>query len=390
MSDSIDPWALGGDQTELEELVFLERQVRESSEESFVKLLKIAKLDPSLHLRFGDFNGMDFSGCDLSGCDFTGANMTGCRFDGAKIADGRFDRALLHREQLHPSMILGAVARLKRNFQITESVPRDYKVTGGEVEDWDEHVRRWAKAERPVGDEHLPDLAVFSDAPFAPEMIVVPAGESWMGSYETAEFEEDEFKYRGERSPYRGTIDDRFAIGRYAVTFEEFDRFCVSQGRAKLPDEGWGRGRRPVINVSWSDAQEYLSWLCQITCRKYRLPTETEWEYACRAGTATEFTFGDHLSSRHAHFGRFNRTAEVGSYIPNAWGIYDMHGNVCEWVGRDESKSNRSLYKPKSGSRVVRGGYFGGPPQDCRSGHPEWWKSDTMASFIGFRVACDL
>ena len=109
-------------------------------------------------------------------------------------------------------------------------------------------------------DSALADLAVFRDAPFAPEMVVIPAGEFWMGSAER-----EEGAYDDERPRHRVTIWQRFAIGRYPVTFQEYNQFCVKTQRRKPEDEGWGKKRRPVINVSWEDAQAYVGWLSRET-----------------------------------------------------------------------------------------------------------------------------
>jgi formylglycine-generating enzyme required for sulfatase activity len=132
------------------------------------------------------------------------------------------------------------------------------------------------------------------------------------------------------------SIGQRFAIGRYPVTFDEYDRFCETRRREKPSDNGWGRGRRPVVNVSWLDAQDYISWLSQETGLAYRLPSEAEWEYACRAGTATRYSFGDVLARDNANYAAsgLHHTTEVGDYRANPWGLHDMHGNVWEWVSR--------------------------------------------------------
>jgi len=131
-------------------------------------------------------------------------------------------------------------------------------------------------------------------------------------------------------------------MGVTEVTFDEWDRCVTSGGGSHRPDdEGWGRGQRPVINVSWHDAQEYVSWLNgQVGGRPYRLPSESEWEYAARAGTVTRYTWGDSISGRGlAHcYGCGSRwdnesTAPVGSFGANGFGLHDMHGNVWELVG---------------------------------------------------------
>jgi formylglycine-generating enzyme required for sulfatase activity len=385
MSDPIDPWALGGDQSEFEELAALEREVTESQEEDFVKLLKIARLDPSLHLRFGNFAGMDFASCDLTGCDFTGANMIGCRFDDAKIADARFDRAQIRREWLRRRVILVPKPFFHQSVESRE-------------DPWDEHVRRWVKAERPGGDQHLLDLAVFSDAPFAPEMVVMPSGEFIMGSPE-----DEERKSVDEGPRHTVTIGYRFAIGLYPVTFEEYDRFCMATQGKEPEDRGWGRGRRPVINVSWEDAQKYVAWLSQATGmngeRGYRLPSEAEWEYACRAGSTTRYSWGDSITPKHANYtdSGLRRTSEVGAYAANPWGLCDMQGNVFEWVTDDWHDNYHGAPNDGSawideGSRhesgcVKRGGSWFNYLKECRCAYRSRDEIEYQGHYSGFRIA---
>lgn len=175
-----------------------------------------------------------------------------------------------------------------------------------------------------------PALPVFRDAEFAPELVVIRPGGFMMGSTE-----EEEGSDAFERPQHHVTIAERFAIARYPVTFREYDWFCEAIGRKKPGDEGWGRGQRPVINVSWDDAQHYLVWLSQETGRTYRLPSEAEWEYACRAGTTTLYWFGDTITPKDANYAKseLHRTSEVGAYPANPWGLHDMHGNVLEGRG---------------------------------------------------------
>ena len=127
-----------------------------------------------------------------------------------------------------------------------------------------------------------------------------------------------------------------FAMGKYEVTYEEWDA-CVSEGAChgyRPGDNNWGRGKRPVIGVSWNDAQSYVAWLSKKTEHNYRLPSESEWEYAARAGTRTPFHFGDAISASQANLYRSdNRTTPVGKYPSNAFSLHDVHGNVWEWVG---------------------------------------------------------
>ena len=153
-----------------------------------------------------------------------------------------------------------------------------------------------------------------------------------------------------------------FTMGRYAVTFEQYDRFAKATGR-KLPGAcGWGRRSRPIMKVSWFDATTYAEWLNDITGEDFRLPTEAEWEYACRAGTKTDYSFGEKITKEQANFDRSNnRTMPVGSYQPNPFGLYEMHGNVWEWCAdwydRYPTGKVKDPMGPDNGKyRVLRGG----------------------------------
>ena len=136
----------------------------------------------------------------------------------------------------------------------------------------------------------------------------------------------------------------QFAVGRYAVTFEEWDACVADMACEQRSDAGWGRGRRPAINVSWHDAKSYVAWLTNKTGKPYRLLTEEEREYVARAGTETPFWWGSTISSSQANYdggfvygegakGQFRaRTMPVDSFNPNPWGLYQVHGNVSEWT----------------------------------------------------------
>ncbi|MEA2099437.1 MAG: formylglycine-generating enzyme family protein [Campylobacterota bacterium] len=178
-----------------------------------------------------------------------------------------------------------------------------------------------------------------------------------------------------EKPLHKVTIAYDFYMGKYEVTFKEYDKFCDATNRKKPDDRGWGRGDRPVINVSWHDAKAYTKWLSKKEGKTYRLPTEAEWEYAARAGTNTKYSFGDSDSSldsyawyyknsynkgkSHADYG----THKVGEKKPNQWGLYDMHGNVWEWCEDWYKDSYKNTPKDgtdnNSGSqnyKVLRGG----------------------------------
>jgi formylglycine-generating enzyme required for sulfatase activity len=234
-----------------------------------------------------------------------------------------------------------------------------------------------------------PDLAIFRDGEFAPELVVLPRGEFVMGSADT-----DREAYDTEKPQRRVRIDHWVAVGRYPVTFEEYDYFCDQTERERPNDEGWGRGRRPVINVSWEDAAIYCKWLGGITIQSYRLPSEAEWEYTCRASTTTRYAFGDELTFEQANFyGSVGKTVQVGSYSANAWGFYDMHGNVWEWL--EDCWNETYNGAPDDGSawtsgdcsrRVVRGGSWIIDPASPRSALRFKCSPDDRVDNCGFRV----
>ena len=228
-----------------------------------------------------------------------------------------------------------------------------------------------------------------------PEMIGIEPGVFLMGSAE------NEVGFDEERPQHEVCIARPFAIGKYPVTFDEFDAFAKAL-RWMLPeDEDWGRGLRPAINVSWDDAVAYTRWLSEQTGRRYRLPTEGEWEYAARAGTDTPWCFEDNERSigEYAWYWQNSgaRTQPVGRKSPNPWGLHDVHGNVWEWV-QDCWRSNYEG-APMDGSaretgdcgiRVLRGGSWGFTGASSlrsavRKGEIPAWRD----RYTGFRVAED-
>ena len=167
--------------------------------------------------------------------------------------------------------------------------------------------------------------------PYEPEMVEIPGGSFRMGCVSGKDCVDWEH-------PVHEVRVEAFELSGYEVTFEEYDRFTEATGRVRAEDEGWGRGRRPVINVSWADAVAYTRWLSAETGRRYRLPSEAEWEYAARAGTATAYSWGNGIGRNRANCrgcgSRWDdrQTAPVGSFGPNGWGLHDVHGNVWEWT----------------------------------------------------------
>jgi len=231
-----------------------------------------------------------------------------------------------------------------------------------------------------------------------PEMIVVPAGSFMMGSpaSERQSFEEPRHDV---------TILKPFAVSKFELSFAEWDA-CAAYGDcdAHIKDGGFGRGRLPVINVTWDDARRYAAWLAKMTGEPYRLLSEAEYEYAARAGTQTIYPWGDAIGTNNANCNgcgsRWDdlQTAPVGSFPPNRFGLYDMVGNVYEWVEDCLHADYRGA--PADGSpwiaggscngRMIRGGSWADDPIDLRSASRPWSPVTVRRNFIGFRVARSL
>jgi formylglycine-generating enzyme required for sulfatase activity len=227
-----------------------------------------------------------------------------------------------------------------------------------------------------------------------PEMVVVPAGEFVMGA------PGGEAGHSSNEDPqHRVTIAKPFAVSKFHVTFADWDA-CVSLGRCpQVGDAGFGRGTKPVINVSWYDAQQYVAWFSEMTGRPYRLLTEAEWEYAARAGSTTVYFWGDEIGKGNANCNvcgspwDSRETSPVGSFKPNAFGLYDMVGNVWQWV--QDCYHDNYNGAPNDGSalsigecspRVVRGGSFSYNPSDLRSASRNRDTTGTRYDNLGFRV----
>jgi formylglycine-generating enzyme required for sulfatase activity len=175
---------------------------------------------------------------------------------------------------------------------------------------------------------------VFKDCADCPELVMIPAGNYDMGALVVGK---NTFLNRS-LPVHHVTIPKPFAFGRYETTFDDWE-LCHKAGACeKDPDDHtWGKGKRPVINVSVPEVEQYLAWLSKKTGHKYRLPTEAEWEYAARAGTKTKFSWGDEAGKTNANCRTCapeisKETYPVGGYKPNPWGLYDIHGNVWEWT----------------------------------------------------------
>ena len=228
----------------------------------------------------------------------------------------------------------------------------------------------------------------------AGEMVSIPAGTFRMGDLSGEGYDNEK--------PVHIVTVPTFRLGKYEVTFATWDA-CVADGGCKgysPDDEGWGRGGRPVINVSWYDVQYFIDWLNNRTGGNFRLPSEAEWEYAARAGSTTKHSWGDDIGRKRANCDnyycgdRWEYTAPAGSFAPNAWSLHDMHGNVWEWVQDCWNDSYEGA--PTDGSawesgdcsqRVVRGGDISASPWYMRSAYRS--ATDRSSRQRGFRLARD-
>ena len=225
-----------------------------------------------------------------------------------------------------------------------------------------------------------------------PEMVVIPAGRFRMGCLSSDGDCEDTEK------PVREvTIPQAFALSVYEVTFEDYDQFMYP---SKVGDCGYGRGRRPAISIAWVMAKEYVAWLSGETGKEYRLPSESEWEYAARSGTSTKYSWGNDIGLNRANcsdYGdggcgdRWEETSPVGSFAPNGFGLYDMHGNADEWV--EDCWNGSYAGAPSDGSawrdgncarRVVRGGNKTGGPEELRVSGRKSTSVDSGYGCLGF------
>lgn len=244
-----------------------------------------------------------------------------------------------------------------------------------------------AKAAKPG-----PDTTIRECTTACPTMIVVPAGKFMMGTVGDD---------AGDEGPQREvTIAQPFAVSRTEMTFAEYDQ-CVAAGACPpASDTGWGRADRPVINVSWEDAKRYVAWLSRLTGKDYRLLSEAEWEYAARAGNPANWSFGDDekMLGEYAWFKENSdrMTQPVMKKKPNAFGLFDMHGNVLEWVedcyadsyvdAPTDGTPNKGACKEQSSSRVLRGGSWNGLPGYLRSAVRYYNQPVVRNNGIGFRV----
>lgn len=227
-----------------------------------------------------------------------------------------------------------------------------------------------------------------------PEMIATSGGSYQQGDIRRLGSEDEQ--------PVRHVMIKSFAMGKYEVTFQEYDRYVELMGGRTPSDESWGRERRPVINVSWDEAVAYANWLSQATGNRYRLPTESEWEYAARSGGKDETWAGISDEKQLADYAVYQQrgTELVGSKKPNGLGLSDMSGNVYEWVqdcwhgtyngATEDGSAWLEANDGNCGRRVVRGGSWLHDPVDLRASTRDGFNADTRNSLIGFRLVQDL
>jgi formylglycine-generating enzyme required for sulfatase activity len=236
--------------------------------------------------------------------------------------------------------------------------------------------------------------------PFEPEMALVPSGVFNMGIRKAETRRErmtaDRAQYDDwSRPEHPSRISRPFLLGKYPVTIAEYGGFVQATGRQSPPKPAFSQtDRHPVVNVSWYDAQAYVEWLSNQTGHRYCLPSEAEWEYACRAGTSTARHWGDRFDPKLAN-NNHRGTTEVGSYPPNEWGLHDMLGNVWEWVADpfhatyDGAPEDGSVWERSGepGRRVLRGGSWNEYPKFLRAGCRGTHSAENRIDDVGFRVA---
>ncbi len=226
-----------------------------------------------------------------------------------------------------------------------------------------------------------------------PQMVLIKAGSFYFG-YDKGELDE--------RPEQNIEIKKDFYIAKYEVTFDEYDKYCEDRGILKPKDNGWGRGNRPVIYVSYEDAKDYARWLSQKSGKRYRLPTEMEWEYALKGETRGKYHFGDNIKKlkQYAWYdknsfllgisSRYFGPQIVGQKEPNHNGIYDMHGNVWEWVDSDYTLDHGSKLILDKNFKVLKGGCWASKAWYLRSSKREAEYKDYTSASDGFRLVRDI
>jgi formylglycine-generating enzyme required for sulfatase activity len=307
----------------------------------------------------------------------------------ARLAESKVARGRTRRMQILVGALAAVIALGFAAYWNDQALKGPYH--------WFAHVRGsvlTAQAERMLKPGETFWECVKTDANYSnycPEMVVVPSGKFMMGSPAT---EKDRFDNEGPQ--HEVTIAQRFAVSKLDVTFDQWDA-CVQYGRCTRVSSPFGGGKQPAISVTWHDAQEYLKWLSGLTGQQYRLLSEAEWEYAARAGTTGPYSFeGDEsVLGEYAWYSRNSgdQAHPVGEKKPNGFGLYDMHGNVWEWVEdcyhdsyREAPSGGLAWIAGECGSRVVRGGAWDHVPRVLRSANRYGLSPRFRDANLGFRV----
>jgi formylglycine-generating enzyme required for sulfatase activity len=262
----------------------------------------------------------------------------------------------------------------------------------------------WVNIRLAVAPNEFRDALNQGAVPVQPVMVRVEGGEFDMGTDPRIDVDAEKSE-----QPRHSVMIKPFFLGQYEVSFAQYAAFATATNRELPNDHDWGRARRPVINVSWEDAVAYAKWLSQQTGKAYRLPTEAEWEYAARAGSTTKYSWGNEIDQDGEVWANCDgcgsqwdnkQSAPVGSYEANAFGLYDMAGNVWEWT--QDCWHDDYRYAPSDGTawlerdkgdcqrRVIRGGGWFDEPRYLRSADRTWSRPVTRYGNLGFRLAMDL
>ncbi|MCG8610743.1 MAG: formylglycine-generating enzyme family protein [Pseudomonadales bacterium] len=233
-----------------------------------------------------------------------------------------------------------------------------------------------------------------------PKLVVIPKGTGWVGGVNFRSFQ-------NESPEHKITVSKRFAIGQAEVTFDEYDAFCKATNRKCPPDNRWGRGKQPVIKVSWIEAAAYTQWLSEQTGEVYRLPSEAEWEYAARAGQKTRFWWGDDYIQGVDHCDRdyegcpegtaVARPGVAGRFKANPFGLFDVTSNVAEWVldcGNDSHIGAGESVDPRldgdCSQRILKGATWQNPQPNVHLSQRISIEKDYRSASVGFRVVREI
>ena len=413
----------------------------------FESLVRLAGLNPGSDLRLMDLSGVDFRGADLTGFDFSGSDLRYANFTDARISGAHFRGANLKgasvqqatdfresRARLAEAAGIDADGRCSPADRATRLVlealeqliadpsfrdlPHDLSTILPELRavvlstdpdldrfiTWRQDLDAMSKA--PLGGlllaleawlgqfaAKLPPGALYRHLPesWCPQMIVIPTGRFLMGTSE-----DDKDGFSSERPQHEVSISKRFSLARYAVTESQYHGL-LGKGLEQQPEVGAKGGWLPKTRVSWHEAIAYCEALSDRTGKTYRLPSEAEWEYACRAGSASRYPWGDEITPDHANYleSKIGRATEVGNYPANSWGLHGMIGNVWEWCAdhwHDDyqgapTDGSAWLASPSPG-RVVRGGSWFDFARLRACGVPQPVAIQATGSdYLGFRCA---